>query len=869
MSVAAARSALRRRTWRRPSWRLWLRRLGLVALPLIGVGFLWQLAYATFQAAWWGDDHALVRLLEPRCGTGIGNCLSDIVYPLRQVITLFDVPGIRFNALVASIAVGACAFAGLVVLAGRRRSRPLGNARFARLGDLSRAGLLRPTGRIFGKLDGEVLRADDELHQAIVGPTRSGKGAGFIAPTCLSWEGSLLAFDVKAEAFKWSAATRAVRGNKVFVFDPLKPRTDRFNPLDFIRPLGERGYSDVTRYANLLVPPSKEAVWSQNARLFLAGLIAYVLESERYEGRRNLAEVYRLVMNEHDPAELYQGILEREDLSDFVHSRVGAIANMTSEKTREGYIGNVRAALEPYGNPTLAAAISASDFDVRELRREPTSIYITCTADELPQLAPLIRLMIQITSDHLVRALPGTDEPHRVQILVDEFAEFGKMDELARQMPLMAGFGVNLSLIFQNLSQLDDIYGRHARNAIMGNAGRRLYLAFNDNETADYVSATCGITTVDVVDEQTSRHMGRITGRTRSVRQQTRPLLRPDECHTLPRDELILLQEGLHPVRGKKFFYFEDVGLKRLTETPLPHGVGPSELVPYPFTRRLPALVEPDSGNGSDDASSSPSTIVDYDETVGLAGPGDVASSNHSAYVPTDNIETSPRDVETPLARPAKTPTDPDDDAPRAHRPKPRLAALSSADAVSSATVRTPLKQTETKLAHASVAHDRVRRRSMTSSIATIRARMKETPSVQSSWSESVRRTQDSGKLGKLQDAFETLEGEAAGKAGMDEPTAPRITPKAGKGVRRRVSASMTRDAYAEASARTKRNAVALQQQALGRAIATIASEEAAKCSPEGAAAIAGQVDAAHRTAIEIASKRKNDGEAESEGRAA
>ena len=724
---------------------------------------------------------------------------------------------------------------------GRRRARPLANARFARLGDLGRAGLLRPSGRIYGTLGGEVLRADDELHQVVVGPTRSGKGVGFIAPTCLSWEGSLVAFDVKAEAFEWSAATRAARGDKVFVFDPLKPRTDRFNPLDFIRPLGERGYSDVTRYANLLVPPSKEAVWSQNARLLLAGLIAYVLESDRYEGRRNLTEVYRLVMNEHDVGELYQGILEREDVSDFVRSRVGAIANMSSEKTRDGYVGNVRAALEPFGNPTLAAAIAASDFDVRALRREPTSVYITCTADEIGQLAPLIRLMIQITSDHLVRARPGRDEPCRVQILVDEFAEFGKMEELARQMPLMAGFGVNLSLIFQNLSQLDDLYGRYARNVIVGNAGRQLYLAFSDNETADYVSAACGVTTVDVVDEQTSRHMGRITGRTRSVRQQTRPLIRPDECHTLPPGELILLQEGLHPVRAEKFRYFENAEMERLVATPLPRGVGPSALEPYAFTRRLPALMEPIEKDRE--------TVGGEDETDAMPEPrfrgmldGELTGETATVRDPRKQNTTPSDDMQRPHLA-ANAPEKPRRPKPRARPAPPNEPSL---------VVRPDLKQKETKLAHASVAYSAAQSESMMSSIASKRAKLNAL-SVQENWTEAVRRTQDSGKLDKLQNAFEALDSAGTGTATPSDAKVDRIAPKTGKSKLRKISAAMTRNAYAQASAKSKRNAVALQQQALGRAVAGIATEEAAKCSPAGATAIAAQVDEAHRTAIEIA----------------
>ena len=47
----------------------------------------------------------------------------------------------------------------------------------------------RKSGYIFGRIGRLILRTKDDRHHLIIGPTRSGKGAGYVIPNALMHEG--------------------------------------------------------------------------------------------------------------------------------------------------------------------------------------------------------------------------------------------------------------------------------------------------------------------------------------------------------------------------------------------------------------------------------------------------------------------------------------------------------------------------------------------------------------------------------------------------------------------------------------------------------------------------------------------------------
>ncbi|MGQ4827741.1 TraG/TraD/VirD4 family protein, partial [Enterococcus faecalis] len=88
------------------------------------------------------------------------------------------------------------------------------------------------------------------------------------------------------------------------------------------------------------------------------------------------------------------------------------------------------------------------------------------------------------------------DEPHQVLLMLDEFAQVGRMDSLISKITISAGYGFRMALIVQDLAQLDEIYGKAIRTTTVSGSHIKLFIQINDDETAKYVSGMLGERTV-------------------------------------------------------------------------------------------------------------------------------------------------------------------------------------------------------------------------------------------------------------------------------------------------------------------------------------------------------------------------------------
>jgi len=133
--------------------------------------------------------------------------------------------------------------------------------------------------------------------------------------------------------------------------------------------------------------------------------------------------------------------------------------------------------------------------------------------------------------------------------LLDEFASLGRLSAVERAMGLMAGYGVQLWPILQDLSQLKVLYGESA-NTFMANSGVVQTFGVNDYETAKWLSLLLGQQTRYF---QTSDHMGETEKNVHA-----RDLLTPDEIMLLDPSLQILKIQNMRPVVAKKITYYSD-----------------------------------------------------------------------------------------------------------------------------------------------------------------------------------------------------------------------------------------------------------------------------------------------------------------------
>jgi type IV secretion system protein VirD4 len=514
-----------------------------------------------------------------------------------------DRPEIK-RRLVACSAL-ALAFVALSLgawLLPRRRSLH-GDARFARRAEIAAAGLFGSEGIILGRQGRRLLMLAGQQGVALAAPPRAGKGTGVAVPNALNWPGSLVCMDMKRENWLITAGFRAACGQACYLFDPFAEdgRTARWNPFSYVSRDPARRLNDLQRIAEMLYPdpPGADPFWTASARSLFLGIALYLFETPSLPS--TMGEVLRQGMASDDEGfgQHWKRLIEgrnsgtRPLSSQCVRSLYDVIdlAPVTASSIRKTFTSR----LDLWLNPILDAATAESDFDLRELRKRPMSIYVGVNFDDLHRLRPVLNLFFQQTIGLQTRELPEQNPhlKHQILMLLDEFTALGRIPIIAEAISYLPGYNVRVVLVIQTPAQLREVYGIHNAETMMKSLAARIVFAPKDVSDAREISDELGFTTVRV--KSISKPIGigveRRGGRSLSenVSLQRRALLLPQEVKELGSERCIVFYEGLRPIRCKKVRYFRD---KRFRRRLLPAPSGP---IPFRGVSASPPVTPGDS----------------------------------------------------------------------------------------------------------------------------------------------------------------------------------------------------------------------------------------------------------------------------------
>lgn len=486
----------------------------------------------------------------------------------------------------ALIIVGGVAFFLFLAIASLMNPKKAlyGAARFANIGEITKekmciepkqvkqGGLWADDAIVVGQLNGKYIGLSGQQHAYLAAPTRSGKGTGVVNPVALSYAHSLVVLDIKKELFNITAAYRRANGHKVFIFDPFDPdgRTARWNPLSYIRRDYNLRETDVEKISQSLIRHSGKGdpVWTNSARGLLDCLILYLLDKEENEKEKEqgntfvptLREVYNLTTGA-DGEEAFAYYLELSKHS-FVSKQTKQAFNAVFQAAKDTFLSvtfTLNTALKPYKGELVTYATSGDDFDLRNVRREKTSIYFAVTPDTLEQAAPLLNLFYTQLINENTRVLPQDDNSLKYQclLLMYEGASPGRIEILPKAISYMAGYNVRMLLIVQSPAQLreKEMYDIQGTQTILSNCALKILYTPNDYSDAEEYSKLLGKTTVK---QRTSKTMGK--GRTDETEtQNARDLMLPQELLAMSSKNIIVRKDGLpYPIWGKKNCYYKD-----------------------------------------------------------------------------------------------------------------------------------------------------------------------------------------------------------------------------------------------------------------------------------------------------------------------
>ena len=235
--------------------------------------------------------------------------------------------------------------------------------------------------------------------------------------------------------------------------------------------------------------------WDEEAKALLMGIILYVGTAEAEEGQRTLARVRDLLTLDDDA---FKAILTK--MFNHPHPIVRSTAARQASKDTKLF-SSVLATAQSHthflDSGRIRESLSRSDFKFEDLKTKPMTVYLILPADRLKTFDRWLRLLIQQAIT--VNARNVEQKPEKpILFLLDEMPTLGRLPALEQAFGLMAGFGMQLWGIAQDLSQLARVYGEHGWQTFISNSGVIQYFGSRDKMTAEYFSTLCGVTTVEI-----------------------------------------------------------------------------------------------------------------------------------------------------------------------------------------------------------------------------------------------------------------------------------------------------------------------------------------------------------------------------------
>lgn len=418
-----------------------------------------------------------------------------------------------------------------------------------------------------------------------------------------------MATDIKGELWAMTAGYRKNElHNKVLKFEPAVENSVKWNPLLEIRKGQPEEVSDAQSIALLIVDPMGKGLddhWVKTAYSLLTGCILYLINNEEKQKNGEVSLLY-LDMMLSDPAlplpKLWAAMTKSNNQ---IAKQVGQDMLDKPENEAGSIVSTAKSELALYRDPIVAKNTNTSDFSVYDIMNSntPISLYIVVQPSDQTRISPLFRLLVNMLirknvsefryfqsenfkdysffekTSRLIQgkdtkrynAIRGTGNyKHRMLLMLDEFPSLGKMDEVQKALAYCAGYGIKAYLIVQDLSQLQDKYGKN--ESITSNCHIQNAYAPNKNETAEYLSKMTGETTIVDENISVSSSGGLLSKKSysKSFQHTKRNLLTPDECLRLKgadknskgeitkAGEMLIFVAGYPAIKGIQALYFQN-----------------------------------------------------------------------------------------------------------------------------------------------------------------------------------------------------------------------------------------------------------------------------------------------------------------------
>jgi type IV secretion system protein VirD4 len=327
------------------------------------------------------------------------------------------------------------------------------------------------------------------------------------------------------------------------------------------------------------IPPKGETHWAESAQALVGGLL---LLAASLKGERRTLGVTRdfLAGSDHalkqwaeknlvKPDQALYKYMDSVKTKAFGHiARTGSMFMDIADKELGSIVSTARTQTAFLDSPELRRALSSSSFDLGDLRvgykgtGQPMTIYLCLPASRMASHGRWLRIMINLALQAFERAPKVKPEPPPTLFILEELCTtIGYSKQLEQAAGLMAGYGIKLWSVIQDLSQLKAAY-ENGWETFVGNAGTLTFFGNSDVTTLEYISEKLGQRSFKV-PLATNPTPGAVLQGARSESDQLRmeALLSPTEAeHLLAREKMrvLVVPAGKKPFIVRAADYLEE-----------------------------------------------------------------------------------------------------------------------------------------------------------------------------------------------------------------------------------------------------------------------------------------------------------------------
>lgn len=402
----------------------------------------------------------------------------------------------------------------------------------------------------------------DSTHMLFFAGSGGYKTTSTVIPTALRYTGPIICLDPSTEVAPMVIDHRRKKHRReVVVLDPANPIMG-FNVLDGIE-TSKKKEEDIVGIAHMLLSESMRfesstgSYFQSQAHNLLTGLLAHVMLSPEYDGRRNLHSLRQIVSEPETSVLAMLRDVQENSASAFIRETLGVFVNMT-EQTFSGVYSTASKDTQWLSLDNYAALVCGNTFKSSEIASGKKDVFLNIPASILRSYPGIGRVIIGSLINAMIEA-DGAFE-RRALFMLDEVDLLGYMRVLEEARDRGRKYGVSMMLLYQSVGQLERHFGKDGAVSWIDGCAFASYAAIKALDTARNVSAQCGEMTVEV--KGSSRNLGWDTKNSASrksenINFQRRPLIMPHEItQSMRKDEQIIIVQGHSPIRCGRAIYF-------------------------------------------------------------------------------------------------------------------------------------------------------------------------------------------------------------------------------------------------------------------------------------------------------------------------